>query len=145
MSLQWLAGAHGHTADPGDFRGMGYELVNLRSGEIHSCSDELWRRIIEGALDNFWEAEGTTIDFYFELEMTLDEMYSDDWNMLLMCCAHMKRINWDGNYIEKENQLVSDSDAEGLRRAITGLDADPALIAFLAKGCFRIRSSDGGQ
>jgi hypothetical protein len=124
---------------------MGYELVNLKSGEIYSCCDELWRRVLEEAGDNSWEAEGTTIDFYFELEMTLDEMYSDDWNMLLMCYAHMKRINWDGNYIEKENQLVSDSDAKGLLRAITGLDADPALIAFLARGCFRIRSSDGEQ
>lgn len=123
---------------------MGYALVNYRTGEIHSCSDGCWKRVIEEAKSNFWDAEGTRIDFYFELENSLDEMYSDDWNMLLMCYAHMKRIGWDGNYIEKENQLVSETDADGLRRAIMDLDIDPSLPEFLEKGGFRIGSSDDG-
>ncbi len=43
-----------------------------------------------------------------------------------------------GGYYDPEYQVVTDEDAEGLRKALEGSGVDKDLIQFLSMGAFRI-------
>jgi hypothetical protein len=60
----------------------------------------------------------------------------------MICYLAREMFEWNGNYVDRRNQVVSESDAYELMRALekTWASNDRSLLDFLNNGSFRICS-----
>ena len=119
---------------------MAYTLRNLNTHQAFTCSEDQWLYHLETARDNGWNGEGTRFDFAFEVDETYDAMVDYLYNLWMICYLAREMFEWNGNYFDKRNQVVSESDAYELMRALekTWAANDRSLLEFLNNGSFRI-------
>jgi hypothetical protein len=69
-----------------------------------------------------------------------DAMADYLYNLWMIFYVSREMFAWDGNYIEKKNQIVSESDAYYLMLALEKEWASPdrGFLDFLNSGAFRI-------
>ncbi len=116
---------------------MDYVMTSLITGEKYRCSEDSWKYALQTAIEREWEPEGTHLDLY-QLIDRLEDQYSNFTPLFLVLTAHMECIQWNGNYTDREGQIVSESDAYSMYLALEGSGCDSDLTAFLMKGSFRI-------
>jgi hypothetical protein len=119
---------------------MSYLFQQLESHRTLACSDEEWNRCLAEARRNGWDEEGTQYDFSYQVDEEYDAMVGYLYNLWMIMHLSREMFAWDGNYTEKKNQVVSDSDAYYLMQALaeTWLSEDRGLLEFLGTGSFRI-------
>ncbi len=117
---------------------MGYILRNIASGSTISLSDNEWPALLDLALNQGWDPDGTTYDLLLELDLQSDDDCDIEYNTFIYITLNHRFLVWDGSYIEKENQIVSDDDAYYLMKAIENIPAQELIITFLKLGAFRI-------
>ncbi len=115
-----------------------YTLINSVTGERCECDERSWEEALRLAKENGWEPEGTRIDFDNEIERQWDDRSDYGWNLLMMLGIHMMRLRWDGNYVDREHQVVPEPDSYGLYRALEGSGVGGELLSFIRKGPFYI-------
>lgn len=119
---------------------MGYRLKNTVTGEIYYCTDCFWENIIKTARENGWVPKGTRLSLENEIEDSFDEIYGKMYNMFLVLAAHARCLEWDGNYTDRQNQIVSGEDASSMIEDLVNMDVDPGFLDFISKGAFEIGS-----
>ncbi|HNW27577.1 MAG TPA: hypothetical protein PKN50_03780 [Spirochaetota bacterium] len=119
---------------------MAYTFLNLATLQTFSCPEDEWQRLLEAARAGGWEEEGTEFDFACEVDDVYDPGVDYLYNLLMIFYVSREMHEWDGNYIEKKNQVVSESDAYYLMLAIEKerTSQDRGLLDFLNSGPFRI-------
>jgi len=119
---------------------MAYHLLNVETSEYYYCDDHEWADAIETAKENDWEPDGTFFDIVYE---TNDHCFDSDdpgyWMFTFSAYGKESR-EWDGNYIEKRNQIVMYEDSIYLAISLDGTGVSTELIEFIRKGSFRICS-----
>jgi hypothetical protein len=121
---------------------MAYTLRNLNTHQAFTCGADQWLTHLETARTNGWNGEGTSYDFAYEVDETYDTMVDYLYNLWMICCLAREMFEWNGNYVDRRNQVVSESDAYELMRALekTWASNDRSLLDFLNNGSFRICS-----
>jgi len=119
---------------------MAYTLQNLDTRQMFTCGDDQWLRYLETARANGWNEEGTRYDFAYEVDETYDSMVDYLYNLWMIFHLSREMFEWNGNYVEKRSQVVSESDAYYLKMALekTWVSDDRDLLEFLDCGTFRI-------
>lgn len=117
---------------------MAYVFSSLDASRKVECGDSDWHSILEIARGRDWEPEGTTMDFQYLVDDLWDEDSDYSLNLKLMLEAHMMALGWRGGYTEKENQVISESDAYALYLSLDGTSVDGALLELLGSGAVRI-------
>lgn len=119
---------------------MAYVLENETQRHILTCEKKLWHRAIAAARAAGWEPEGTRYDYTFEVDRVFDPMVDYLYNLWMIFHVNREFHEWDGGYGEKNNQIVSESDAYYFMKALekAGGDEYQSLIEFLQGGSFRI-------
>ncbi len=117
---------------------MAYVFASLDGARRVECGDSEWHSVLETARGRDWEPEGTTIDYEFQVEEVWDDKNDYTWNLMLAFQAHMMALGWNGSYTEKENQVISESDAYALYLSLDRTSADGALLELLSAGAVRI-------
>jgi hypothetical protein len=119
---------------------MPYLLQQLESHRTVTCSNEEWLRCLAGACANGWDGEGTEYDFPYQVDEEYDDMVDYLYNLWVIMHLSREMFAWDGNYTDKKNQVVSESDAYYLAQALADArpPADRGLLDFLLQGSFRI-------
>ncbi len=118
---------------------MAYTFLNLNTLQSFTCGEEEWQRLLEAAHAGGWEEEGTEFDFACEVDDAYDSQVDYLYNLLMIFYVSREMFEWDGNYTEKKNQIVSESDAYYLMLALEKEPAaDRGLLDFLNSGPFRI-------
>ena len=121
---------------------MPYQLQQIRSHRTFTSSDDEWLGWLAEARRNGWDEEGTQYDFPYQVDEEYDAMVDYLYNLWMILHLTREMFAWDGNYTEKKNQVVSESDAYYLMQALAGTwqSADRGLLEFLGEGPFRICS-----
>jgi hypothetical protein len=121
---------------------MPYQLQQIHSHRIFTCSDDEWLACLDEARRNGWDEEGTQYDFSYQVDEEYDGGVDYLYNLWMILHLSREMLAWDGNYTEKKNQLISDSDAYYLRQALdeTWRPEDRGLLDFLGEGPIRICS-----
>ena len=117
---------------------MRYILVNIDSGEPFFCEGEGWPSMLASARERGWEPEGTRYDFFRGLEDHFDEGDDEMGRLFTLIQVNDRLLGWDGNYLDKENQVVTEDDAWNLRSALRLTPVKDDILRFLGKGSFRI-------
>lgn len=117
---------------------MKYSLVSIEKGQAYHCEEEAWKEILYLAENNGWEPEGTVLELNFEIEENWDPDMTYVETVFIVIQSHMKCIEWDGNYTDTENQVVTDSDVGQMLWALDGIDIDDGLAQVMEAGSFRI-------
>ena len=123
---------------------MAYLLTCIETNEVIVVDDHVWREALRVAEENGWEPAGTMYD----IATVLDDWCNEEWenttspiNSILIIIQHVSLNNdWDGNYTDRENQIISEADANYLAYYIDGNGFDDALIEFLNSGSIRINA-----
>ncbi len=119
---------------------MSYHLLNIETSEYYYCDDNEWTRAIEIAVENDWGPDGTFFDIVYETD---DKCFDSDdpayW-MFMFTVSRDEALEWDGNYIEKRNQVVMYEDSIYLAKSLDGTGVSEELLDFIRKGSFRICS-----
>jgi hypothetical protein len=116
---------------------MSYTLISISTNTRFTCSDEFWLSALEAARRSGWEPEGTALDLYDQIDR-MEETQPYFMDMFLLISAHMACLQWDGNYVEREGQIVSDEDAHYLHLALGGGKSGSEFLDFLQGGKFTI-------
>ena len=118
---------------------MSYRLINISSGKHITLSDTEWPEILEKMRSAGWQPEGTQYDIRLELDLHSEE---DDieHNLFVYVTINHRFIEWDGNYMEKENQIITDDDAAYMKKALEGSPESGHIAEFFELGAFRILS-----
>jgi len=121
---------------------MAYTLQNLNTYQAFTCGDDQWIHLLETARSNGWIEEGTRFDLTYEVDEAYDAMIDYLYNLWIICDLVRETFEWNGNYVDRKNQVVSESDAYYLKQALekTWYSDDRELLEFLNKGSFRICS-----
>jgi len=117
---------------------MGYRFINIRTGETYSCPNEFWLDILKAASENGWKPKGTRLSLEREIDDTFDDSFGRMYNLFLVISAHARCLEWDGNYTEKEYQVVGQEDIANLLEELIYMGTDPLFLDFLEKGPFEI-------
>lgn len=119
---------------------MVYTLRNINTHQAFTCGDDQWLLHLETARSNGWNEEGTRFDFAYEVDETYDAMVDYLYNLWMICHLAREMFEWNGNYVDRRNQIVSESDAYYLKQALekTWASNDRGLLEFLNNGSFRI-------
>jgi hypothetical protein len=119
---------------------MPYTLQNILTHRSFTCSDNEWKGYIETARVNGWDEEGTRYDFEYEVDESYDSLVDYLYNLWMILHLSREMFEWNGNYIDKKSQVVSDSDAYYMMQALetTWNAEDRGLLDFLGSGSFRI-------
>ncbi|MCP4138221.1 MAG: hypothetical protein GY754_45080 [bacterium] len=119
---------------------MGYIFLNIKSAEQYRCEDDFWKKALSVAMEEEWEPLGTDFDFSFELDDYCDEPDDIIQNLYMFVQVNNRAVEWDRNYIEKENQVVAEDDAWLMKTALeqSSIEFDPEFLRFLSSGAFRI-------
>ena len=91
---------------------------------------EKWNRLLTMARANGWKPRGTILDVEFQLNLELSCREEPDAVNLdaLRKQVEERCRRWQGGYLTPEYQIVTKEDAEDIRRAIQGTDADADLL-----------------
>ena len=119
---------------------MAYHLLNVETSAGYYCDEDEWIRAIETAKENGWRPDGTYYDHVYVAD---DECFGVDDEMYYMhriILAKNESFEWDGNYIDKRNQVVMYEDTIYLAAALEGSGIDDKLLDFIKRGSFRICS-----
>lgn len=131
---------HSAVLEKKNYRESGsYTLVNIASGGMITLADDEWLWLIETAFSAGWSPEGTTYDYWTQIDF-LSEDDDPVYNTFIYITTNHRCHSWSGSYIEKENQIVSDDDAHYMRLALQSVISRTDLLQFLAAGPFRIQS-----
>ncbi len=117
---------------------MSYLLINIETGASYRMDDHQWLKALDRAKQNYWDPGKTAYDV---AEVVKDDCeFLDDEGTILftVLMALCENEEWDGNYIEKRNQIVEYEDTLYLADALKGTEFDPELVEFIYKGPFRI-------
>lgn len=119
---------------------MAYTFQNINTNQTCCCGDEDWVRYLDDARAAGWEAEGTIFDFAREVDDSYDDMNDYLFNLWMIIHVSREMFEWDGNYTEKKNQLISESDAYYLMLALEKGPVPPGreFLDFLNSGPIRI-------
>ena len=119
---------------------MAYLFEQLETHRTITCEEDEWLLFLAAARSNGWDEEGTRYDFPYQVEEEFDSMTDYLYNLWMILHLSKEMFAWDGNYTEKKNQIVSDSDAYYLAQALTGTRQlkDRDLLEFMEAGAFRI-------
>jgi hypothetical protein len=119
---------------------MPYRLEQIQTHRTLTCSDDEWLACLAEARRNGWDEEGTQYDFAYQVDEEYDAMVDYLYNLWMIMHLSREMFAWDGNYTEKKNQLISDSDAYCLGQALAGTwqSGDRGLLEFLGEGPIRI-------
>jgi len=119
---------------------MAYLFEQLETHRTITCEEDEWLLFLAAARSNGWDEEGTRYDFPYQVEEEFDSMTDYLYNLWMILHLSKEMFAWDGNYTEKRNQIVSDSDAYYLAQALTGARQlkDRDLLEFMEAGAFRI-------
>ncbi len=117
---------------------MTYVFASLDGAKMVECEDLDWHSALESARDREWDPEGTALDFQYQLDQAWDDTVDYTVNLMLMIQVHMSVLGWNGSYTEKENQIISESDAYSLYRSLDETFAGADLLKLLAGGAVRI-------
>ncbi len=119
---------------------MAYTFLNLTTMQTFTCEDEEWLGYLEEARAAGWDEEGTAFDFESEVDNAYDPMVDYLYNLLMIFYVSREMRDWDGNYIDRKNQVVSESDACRLMQALEEgwSSPDRGFLDFLHSGPFRI-------
>lgn len=117
---------------------MAYVFASLDGLKRVECGEEEWRKALEEAGSLGWSPEGTRFDFQYQVEEIWDGGLDYAWNLLRMVETHMMALGWNGNYTEKENQIISESDAYELSLYIDSAIVGQELLDLLGEGAVRI-------
>lgn len=106
----------------------------------YDTSSGQWHQILAVARANGWEPQGTILDyeFQYQLEMSLYDDFTHAPKEIVDQKVTDKCENWHGGYFTPEYQVVTNDDAEGLRKALEKGAAPVDLLSFLSYGAFRI-------
>ncbi len=123
---------------------MAYSLTCIETNQTIVVEDDVWKEALSQAEQSGWEPEGTRYD----IATVLDEWCDEPWennnspiNSILSIIQHVSLFNeWDGNYTDCENQIISEADANYMAYYLDGNGFDEALIDFLNSGSIRINS-----
>ena len=119
---------------------MAYHLLNIETSEYYYCEDRDWADAIDIAIKNDWGPSGSFFDAVYE---TNDRCFDTDdfvyW-MFIYTTLKSELLEWDGNYVEKRNQIVDYEDTIYLAMSLDGTGVSTELIDFIRKGSFRICS-----
>lgn len=118
-----------------------YILVNLYNDDGYVCSDDLWISLLDLAQSYGWKPKGTRYDFIHEMEECSEDNDDEMTSLFTLISINNRRLEWNGSYSEKENQIVRKSDAVNLYQALKITGIDPELLSFIKQGSFRILSS----
>jgi len=119
---------------------MAYLLLNIETSAGFYCDEDEWVSVIAKAKAEGWRPDGTLYDYVYvanEESFDIDDEMSNMYNMIL---EKNVSLEWDGNYIEKKNQIVMYEDAIYLAAALVGTGVDEKLLDFIKQGSFRICS-----
>ncbi|MCL1864959.1 MAG: hypothetical protein FWF73_04030 [Spirochaetes bacterium] len=119
---------------------MSYHLLNIEASVSYYCDEDEWIRTIETAKENGWKPDGTLYDYVYVAEEESFDIDDELYCMYMMIIAKDEYFEWDGNYIEKQNQIVMYEDTLYLAAALENSGIDDKLLDFIKKGSFRICS-----
>jgi hypothetical protein len=121
---------------------MPYQFEQIASHRTLACGEEEWLRCLAAARACGWDEEGTQYDLPYQVDDEYDQGVDYLYNLWMILHLSREMFAWDGNYTEKKNQVVSESDAYFLAQALADArpPADPGLLDFLREGSFRIRA-----
>ena len=121
---------------------MAYLFEQLETHRTITCEEDDWLGYLAAARGNGWDEEGTQYDFPYQVDEEYDPMVDRLYNLWMIFHLSKEMIAWDGNYTEKKNQVVSESDAYYLAQALSGVwqSEDRSLLQFMESGGFRIRA-----
>ncbi len=117
---------------------MAYTLINIESGEIFICEDNVWIDAFEAAKADGWDPDGTMYDAAYTLDEELDYIGDDNEKLWRIYTEVGNEFDWDGSYTEKRGQVVTYGDSYYMVMSLKCAGADPALCEFVSKGSFRI-------
>jgi hypothetical protein len=117
---------------------MTYVFASLDGRKRAECGEKEWKAALDSARARGMEAGRNEIDFQFQVDEVWDDRFDYTWNLKLMLEVHMMATGWDGNYTEKENQIISESDAYALFCSLDETLVSRALLELLAGGAVRI-------
>ena len=121
---------------------MAYVLRNVETGKTIQVEDEVWRALLKEAGENGWDPEGTRLDVPAMIDdmcCEVDDLgYDANANTWIMLQIMSFEGQWDGNYTDKENQIVGDGDGAMISYCLSGCDYDDELVDFLCEGEFMI-------
>ncbi len=120
---------------------MNYIFVNIETKEIFSCKEELWLEVLKTAKDNDWEPSGTKFDRSMALDNAFDDDDEESFRLFMFITINDEYLNWDGNYTDKADQIVTGIDADNMYGSLVyATHIDSQLFEFIGKGSFRIVS-----
>lgn len=121
---------------------MAYLFEQLETHRTITCEEDDWLGYLSTARGNGWDEEGTQYDFPYQVDEEYDSMVDRLYNLWMIFYLSKEMLAWDGNYTEKKNQVVSESDAYYLAQALSGVwqSGDRSLLQFMEAGGFRIRA-----
>jgi hypothetical protein len=120
---------------------MEYTFINIETNESYTCSEELWLNALDTARKNDWEPMGTRFDRGLALEDAFDEDDEESFRLYMFILINNEFLTWDGNYTEKSDQIVTETDTGNLLESLVYESRiDESLIDFIGKGSFRIMS-----
>jgi len=117
-----------------------YILISTNLNSAYFCEDNIWISILELAKSHGWQPKGSRYDISFELDENIADEDDDMMKLFTWVSLNSRFINWDGNYIEKENQIVTERDAFNLMNSLKNSFIDEKFMEFLMGGSFRIKA-----
>lgn len=120
---------------------MSYKMVNTSTGDTIILSDTEWPELLEKAEAAGWHPEGTKYDIKLELDLnSYDDEDSVAENLFVYITLNHRFIEWNGSYVEKENQIVTSEDAYYMKKALEDEAIPEQIMKFLESGEFRIHT-----
>jgi len=119
---------------------MSYHLLNIETNDYFYCDDHEWLTAIDTAQRNGWIPDGTVFDIDY---VSADQSFDVDDPLcyfFMLVTFKDEAAEWDGNYIEKRNQIVLYEDSIYLAMDLNGDGISDELVEFVKKGSFRICS-----
>jgi hypothetical protein len=117
---------------------MNYHLESLISKEKFTISDEKWIKALDFARENGWQPLGTILDFESELDILWNDSQDRMYNLWMVLTSHNACHEWDGNYIQKQDQIVSDTDSYELMLSLEMSEEFRELASFISGIPFKI-------
>lgn len=119
---------------------MSYHFVNVDTSEYYFCDEDIWISAIEYAKKNDWDPAGTVYDYVYDTDDVCFGINDEMYYLFMLIVNQNEYLEWNGNYIEMKNQVVTYEDSMYLPLCLKGSNAPPGLIEFISKGSFRICS-----
>lgn len=123
---------------------MSYIFINTETLEVYSCKEDEWKRAFNFACEDGWVPDGTEYDLECQVmencSGTEEPDYDEKSNLFYVLVSMNELTEWDGNYFERKNQIVTGVDAYYMVLSLECGDFSPDLLEFMKKGSFRISS-----